>query len=532
MSARTMNEVQKNLPIGDSTLTQIRARNAIYVDKTQHLLQIINSGRYFFLSRPRRFGKSLTIDTLKQLFLGNKALFKDTFAESNWNWDVTYPVIHLSFGGSSAFESEKTLIEIIHNQIAETAQTYAVEVTGKSIAVRFHNLIGQIKEKYKTPIVLLTDEYDKPILDVITDEHAAIRNREILKGLYSVIKDNDNYLKFVFLTGVSKFSKVSLFSGLNNLEDISLQPAYADICGYTQNELESSFSHYLSNVNLKKLKKWYNGYNFAGSSSQKVYNPFDILLFLRNDQNYKNYWFETGTPSFLVKLISQRREIVPSLESYEASLDALNTIDVNNLPIAALMFQSGYLTIKEQFTFGEDLWYRLGYPNFEVKTALNKQLTKIGITQEDATYNQLSLNKALITNDWQQLENAFQGLFSAIPYHFYTNTPIHNYEAYYCAIVYSYFAALGYDVRLEEPTSQGRIDMSVVINDIQVIIFEFKVTNDKDLSKKALQQIIDKNYAHKFLHLDLPIYQVGISFDQNTRAVNGFVVELFNRIYE
>ncbi len=212
------------------------------------------------------------------------------------------------------------------------------------------------------------------------------------------------------------------------------------------------------------------------------------------------------------------------MENYKATPDSLNSIDVNNTPIAALMLQSGYLTVKEQFYFGQDLWYRLGYPNFEVKTALNRQLTKIGITQEDATMNQLAINNALLTDNWQQFEKAIASFYSSIPYDYYVNTPLNRYEGYYCAIIYSYFAALGYDVKLEDNTSEGRIDMSIVIPYKKVIIFEFKVSHGENLAAKAVQQIVSKNYAAKFTHLELPIYQVGISFDHNKRTINGFEV--------
>ncbi len=527
ISAKTMNEVQKNLPIGDSTLTQIRARNAIYVDKTRHLLQMINSGRYFFLSRPRRFGKSLTLDTLKQLFLGNRALFKDTFAETNWDWDVTYPVIHLSFGGSSAYNSEKTTLDIIEFTLEEHAKAHDLSLPKRDYGAQLHYLIRALHEKYNQPVVLLVDEYDKPILDVITDEHAAIRNREILKGVYSVIKDNDAHLKFVLLTGVTRFSKVSLFSGLNNLEDISLMQPYADICGYTQSELESAFQDYLIDVDKDKLKKWYNGYNFGGHAQQKVYNPYDILLFIRNQYEYRDYWFQTGTPSFLIQLLQKHRYRVPDFENYQVQARFIDSIDVKNIPLEALLFQAGYLTIKEKINIGMQIGYRLKYPNLEVKAAFNNCVSLIGTNSHANAVNTSRLSDSLLSDDWQMFYDCVVALYASIPNEWYRNNPIQDYEGFYCTVIYSYLTALGYDVVAEDSTAIGRIDISIVIPDYKVIILELKVANDKDLSKDALQQIIDKNYAHKFLHLGLPIYQVGISFDQNTRAVNGFVVEPF-----
>lgn len=335
----------KNLPIGYSSLAEMINGNTVYIDKTKHIYDIATNGKYYFLSRPRRFGKSLTIDTLKQLFLGKRELFKDLYIEDKWDFDETFPVVHLSFGRSKSVFSETSLLQWITRQLSDNAKLYDIELdTSAHYDLQLDQLIKALYQKHKRQVVFLVDEYDKPILDVISDSKQATRNREILKGLYSVIKDNDHCLHFVFLTGVSKFSKVSLFSGLNNLKDISFHYRYADLCGYTQQELEANFSDYLKDVDLVKLKTWYNGYNFAGSTSQKVYNPFDILLFFDNANKYQSYWFETGTPSFLVKLISERRDIIPDLEHYEATPDALNSIDVNNMPIAALMLQSGYLT--------------------------------------------------------------------------------------------------------------------------------------------------------------------------------------------
>ncbi|WP_440993893.1 ATP-binding protein [Cysteiniphilum litorale] len=272
----------KKLPIGYSTLAEMINGNTFYVDKTKHIHEIASQGKYYFLSRPRRFGKSLTIDTLKQLFLGKHELFKGLYIEDKWDFNEVFPVIHFSFGGSKAINSEKTLLEIIDQTLLNTAKAYEIELPNLEYSAQFDVLIKALKHKYNQRVVFLVDEYDKPILDVISESDKALRNREILKGLYSVIKDNDACLRFVFLTGVSKFSKVSLFSGLNNLKDISFHYRYADLCGYTQEELENTFDDYLHDVDLGKLKAWYNGYNFAGSEKQKVYNPFDILLFLDN----------------------------------------------------------------------------------------------------------------------------------------------------------------------------------------------------------------------------------------------------------
>ena len=307
----------KNLPIGISTLEKIRSvDNCIYVDKTQHIARLFTTGgRYYFLSRPRRFGKSLLVDTLKQAFLGRKDLFAGLYLENNWDWDKKYPVIHFDFGASSTINCQAVLSDIIWSTMREFAKKYQVVLEDDlSSGIAFQQLIRAVHEKHQQQVVVLIDEYDKPILDNIVDQPAAIIMRESLKNLYSVIKTNDAHLKFVLLTGVSKFSKVSLFSGLNNLQDISLNSHFADICGYTQSELELDFAEYLEVGKVDKvlLKRWYNGYNFAGREEQKVYNPFDILLFFSNSYEYRSYWFETATPTFLVRLVEKIIILFPS----------------------------------------------------------------------------------------------------------------------------------------------------------------------------------------------------------------------------
>lgn len=364
--------MKKELPIGISALSELVTQNRIYVDKTAFVAKLL-PGKYYFLSRPRRFGKSLLIDTLKQAFLGNKDLFKGLYLEEHWDWSKKHPVIHFDFGVSGAYNSEETLNEAIWDVLKTCAMQYDIRLENQATGIAFQELIRKLFETTGMQVVILVDEYDKPILDVITDEPKAILMREILKSFYGAIKPNDAYLKFVFLTGVTKFSKVGLFSGLNNLNEITLTSDYADICGYTQTELEREFKDYLNegNVDKAKLKHWYNGYNFAGSEEQKVYNPFDILLFCSNHFQYKSYWFETGSPSFLIKLIQKNKYYFPEMENVELMESSLSSFDVNNIGLTSLLFQTGYLTIKKNITMGMMYGYVLGYPNLEVKASLN-----------------------------------------------------------------------------------------------------------------------------------------------------------------
>ncbi len=292
--------MRKKLPIGISTFEEIREDNFIYIDKTKHLLNLVENGKYYFLSRPRRFGKSLLIDTIKELFEGNRTLFEGLYIYDKWDWSQKYPVIKISMGGVRSVDE---LLNTIFRNLETNRDRLSVEIKSKDYALAFMDLIEETYKKYNQKVVILIDEYDKPILDNIDQFNVAYENREILKRFYTVIKESDRFIKFAMLTGVSKFSKVSIFSGLNNLEDITLHKRFATICGYTQKDIEEDFKELLEGVDLEKLKEWYNGYNFLGD---RVYNPFDILLFISNEFAYKNYWFGTGTPTFLIKLLKQK----------------------------------------------------------------------------------------------------------------------------------------------------------------------------------------------------------------------------------
>ena len=521
----------KNLPIGVSSLEKIVQGGFCYVDKTHHVANLANSGGgYYFLSRPRRFGKSLLVDTLKQAFLGRRELFEGLYLESNWDWSVEYPVIHISFGGSSAYNSQQRLLGLIHNTLQTHARFYGVTLSNSNdYGLAFQELIYQLSEKYQQRVVLLIDEYDKPILDVITDSEQAVANREILKGLYGFIKECDAYLKFVLLTGVSKFSKVNLFSGLNNLRDITLSAEYADICGYTQSELEQEFVSYLQSqdVDLERLKLWYNGYNFSGTDEQTVYNPFDILLFFNEQGFYKPYWFETATPSFLVRLIEKNQYFIPSLENTVVPDDMLSGFDVGYIPIETLLFQTGYLTIKRATSIGLDYAYELTYPNLEVKMSLNRHLASIGtMTPSASKDNRTRLVSALMNPELEQLDAIFKSFFASIPHAWYKKHDMHRYEGFYASIVYSYLASLGYDLIPEDITNYGKIDLTMKLPD-KIVIFEFKL-NRYGTAGQAIEQIKDRQYPQQYESEQFPIYLVGISFDEADKNIDDFEVELLN----
>jgi len=346
--------------------------------------------------------------------------------------------------------------------------------------------------------------------------------REILKGFYTILKGADAYIKFVMLTGVSKFSKVSIFSGLNNLWDITIEADFSAICGYTQNDLNTIFREHLVDVDLEKVKLWYNGYSWLG---EKVYNPFDILLFLKSKE-FRNYWFETGSTTFLLKLLKERRYYIPEFEEIRAGEELIGSFDVDLIETAALLFQTGYLTIKGKKQLGARIEYELTYPNLEVKSSLNNYLlfylNKDAQTKENT---QSKVYNAIEALDFELLRDTFFRLFAAIPYEWYIKNELDKYEGYYASIFYAIFASLGYSLEVEESTNRGRIDMAIK-TDTTVIIFEFKVVEEESGQNTALEQIRNKKYYEKYLNSGKEIYLVGIEFSKAERNIVRFDWEM------
>ena len=361
---------RRRLPIGIQTFRKIREENYYYVDKTAHMRRLIDEGTHYFLSRPRRFGKSLFLDTLKELFEGNEPLFEGLDIHNRWDWQVRYPVLRLSFG-SGNFNEPEILHKEVMAQLDAIEEETGVESHYDTASARFRHIIQMLHRQIGQPVVVLIDEYDKPILDALEVPEIARANRDFLRGLYATIKDCDAHVRFTFLTGVSKFSKVRLFSGLNNLTDITIDPRYSAICGYTEEDLDTVFAPELPGLDRDQIRDWYNGYSWLGD--EKVYNPFDILLLFRR-RSFEAYWFETGTPTFLIETLFNRR--VSSLELNEmlGSDELLSTFDVDHIATEALLFQTGYLTITEKEDLGGKSLYRLSYPNREVRQSLNESL--------------------------------------------------------------------------------------------------------------------------------------------------------------
>ena len=512
---------RRKLPIGIQTFREIREENYYYVDKTARIQRLMDEGKHYFLSRPRRFGKSLFLDTLKELFEGNEPLFEGLYIHDHWDWSVRHPVVRLDFG-SGNFNEPEILHKEVMAQLDTVEKETGVESPYDTASARFRDIIQMLHDQAGQRVAVLVDEYDKPILDVLDEPEVARANRDFLRGLYSTIKSSDAYIKFTFLTGVSKFSKVSLFSGLNNLTDITIDPQYSTLCGYTEEDLDTVFAPELPGLDREEIRDWYNGYSWLGQ--EKVYNPFDILLLFRN-RNFKAYWFETGTPTFLIETLLSRGVGTLALDNILGSDELLSTFDVDHIATEALLFQTGYLTIIQTEPRGSRTYYRLGYPNQEVRQSLNESLLNhlTGSPAQQAEHS-ARLYDLLLVNDFAGLESLFKAFFASIPYQWHTNNEIANYEGYYASVFYSYFASVGFDIVVEDSGSDGRLDMAVRFNDT-VYLFEFKVV---ELAPEgaAMAQLQAKGYADKYRDLGEPIHLIAVAFSRETRNLIGFETAL------
>ena len=510
----------KNLPLGIQTLSEIRDNNCIYVDKTALVHQLVTTGKYYFLSRPRRFGKSLLISTLKSLFLGQKVLFEELWIEDKWDWSKTNPVIHLSFDATNyqGYGLEKA----ISKDLEACAKDYSIQLVETDFKSQFSELIHSLSTQYGK-VVLLIDEYDKPIIDYLEDTkiEQAKANRLILRDFYSVLKNADSQLKLVFITGISKFSKVSLFSHLNNLTDITLNKRYASLTGYTQTELEFYFEDYITSCSeeigmsrdelLAQMKLWYDGYSWDGIT--ELYNPFGTLNFL-NDQFFKNYWFSTGSPDFLMKQMRKFDRFDVENSVIDAAM--LDKYDIENLLLIPLLFQTGYLTVKKANPRTGELV--LDYPNKEVRQSMysfliddiaqNPHRLHTGLTIQD-------INKAFLAKDLFKVKEVLNGLLGDLPSETYQN----QYEGLYHGLVHLIFSYLGMFVSSEVHSSKGQAD-SVVQTLTDVYIFEFKFNKTAD---EALQQIIKNNYAAKYRASGKTITAIGVNFNSTGKEIDDWI---------
>ena len=520
--------MRRRLPVGVQTFIEIRSTDSYYVDKTADIARLADEGKHYFLSRPRRFGKSLLIDTMKELFEGNEPLFRGLAVHDRWDWSVQHPVLRLSFG-SGSFSEPGQVQASVSEQMAEIERDAGLDPIYETAAGRLRSVLRELHRKTGHRVVVLVDEYDRPILDAMFTRRpgdggdlgasdTARANRDFLRGFYAAIKDADAHIRFSFLTGVSKFSKVSLFSGLNNLNDITLDRRYGAICGYTQSDLETVFAPELAGLDAEQIRRWYNGYRWAGD--ERMYNPFGVLM-LFDRREFGAWWFETGSPSFLVETLVRRRVSTAGLDRTVAGEDLLSAFDVDHIATEALLFQTGYLTIGEETTEGARKRYRLAYPNMEVRQSLNQHLLRrLHPDPARIDQNQSQLHRLLEANDVAGLERLFHSFFAGIPHQWHTNNDIASYEGYYASVFYAYFAALGLDVNVEESTSHGRLDMAARAGG-RVYLFEFKVVEQAGPGA-ALAQLKQRRYADRYRSGSEPIHLVGVEFSSTTRNIQTF----------
>ena len=505
------------LPLGMQTFREVRGSGAYYVDKTEFAYRMITEGKSYFLSRPRRFGKSLFVDTLTELFEGTEELFEGLFVHGRWDWSVRRAVVRIDFSGG-IFNEPGGLHGELLAQLEDIEAFFGLAGgAGAPLPARFRRLLVGLHRRSGRRVVVLVDEYDKPILDALSVPDTARANRDFLRGFYGVLKAADRHVRFVFLTGVSKFSKVSLFSGLNNLKDITVSPVYSAVCGFTEADLDRVFAPELEGLDRALVRQWYNGYSWLGS--EKVYNPYDVLTLL-DEREFRAHWFETASPKFLVDTLIDRGVPTLTLTGMFSRDSLLSSFDVDHIGVEALMFQSGYLTIVGTEQRGNTTLYRLDYPNLEVRESLHEALLKqlISAKAYKSYLEDNMLPDILQQGDTQGLRDLFHGVFADIPYQWHSSSGgAAEYEAYYASVFYTYFSASGLDARVEDFTNRGRVDMAVYTPQY-IWLFEFKTT-EHTAEGAALQQMQDRGYSEKYLIHRRPVILAGIEFDPETRTI-------------
>ena len=517
---------RQRLPIGIQDFETIRSENFHYVDKTPLVWRLVDDGRHYFLSRPRRFGKSLLISTLKALFEGREALFEGLDIHDRWDWSVAHPVVRLSFGGK--YNEPGDIAQNLRAQLDVIERNAGLPASAHQTAPeRLLDLLDRLHRATGQRVVVLVDEYDKPILDVLDHPERARANREYLRGVYGIVKDSGEHVRFAFVTGVSMFSKVSLFSDLNNLKDISLDPRFAAICGYTDADLDTVFASEMEGLDRDAVRTWYNGYNWRGET--RLYNPFDVLLLL-DSREFRPYWFETGSPRFLFETLKEKSVSPMELEGRLIDETLVSKFEIDDIDVEALLFQTGYLTIVDEQSDGFDTLYRLDYPNQEVQISLNRGLLQhLGKTVAEATDQGRTLCDLLTANDFEGFAETLRAYLAGIPYQWHATGDLARHEAWYAGLLHMCFRAIGVDARSEEASSRGRADM-VALTGGQVFVFEFKMVEKAEETEAgleaALAQMRDRGYAEKHRDRKEPVHLIAVACGREARNLLDIRVEL------
>lgn len=512
----------QKLPIGIQSFEGLRTDDFAYVDKTKLIYDLIHNGKYIFLSRPRRFGKSLLLSTLKAYFQGKKELFEGlAVSELEQEWESN-PILYLDLN-VGMYTSKEGLEEALNSNLVDWEEQYDTKLNSNDAAQRFKYIIKTLAQSSGKKVVILVDEYDKPLIEAIDDEPLQQEFRSVLKAFYGNLKTCDEYIRFAMLTGVSKFSKISLFSDLNNLQDISLDERYADICGLTAEEIEHTLSEHLEAFAQKdgttkadimeQMRKMYDGYHFSENTSKDIYNPFSVLNAL-SERTFRNYWFSTGTPSFLIKLLQNGEYDLQDFSNGDLLASDLAAKESLRQEPIALFYQTGYLTIKRyEKEFGS---YRLGFPNREVEQSFLKFLLPrfTGNTDNGASAFIEYFVRDLRKGDIESFLGRMRSFFANTPYEL-----VRDLENHYQTVMFTICRLMGYYTKAEYHTSNGRIDMVVKANQF-TYVFEFKFNKT---AQEALAQIDTKEYALPFQAEGQKVFKVGINFSKETRNIDNFI---------
>jgi len=509
---------RRQLPTGIQSFQRLREKGCYYVDKTPLIAELIERGDHYFLSRPRRFGKSLLLDTLRELFAGNEELFRGLAIHERWDWSAPHPVVRLSFGGKNNEPGDLEDSCLKQLEIIERDFELDPAPSRDKGPERFMDLLHRLHHKTGKQVVVLVDEYDKPILDVLDNPEMAEANRGYLRGFYGVIKDNAEHVRFVFVTGISMSTKVSLFSGLNNLRNISLDPRFATICGYTDRDLDTVFAPELDGLDRDEIRRWYNGYHWLGE--EKLYNPYDILL-LFSDRTFKAHWYETGTPDVLYRQVLREKRNPMELERLAADAELLSSFDVGDVDLRALMFQAGYLTIGREEHLGPDRLFSLEFPNLEVRLSFSKGLlAHAGQDRVEVIRSGNALLELLGAGDFEGFAERLKTYLAGVPHQWYDAGGIDRFEAHYASMLYLCFRAVGADLAVEDSSNHGRADM-VVFHAGQVFVLEFKMAADGEPPEaaldRAIKQMRQRGYAEKYRGRGNPTHLLAAVFSQNQR---------------
>ena len=519
--------MQKRLPIGIQTFSDIREGNFLYVDKTALVYKLVSENKYVFLSRPRRFGKSLLTSTLEAYFAGRKALFEGlAMAQIEQQW-VSYPIFHLDLN-TEKYASEESLAAVLDHFLAALEEKYGSKPSEKSLALRFGGLIQRAAEQTGRNVVILIDEYDKPMLSAIGNTELQEAFRSELKAFYSVLKSQDRYIHFAFLTGVTKFGKISVFSDLNHLFDISMSEPFGALCGFTEQEIHDNFSaevaalaqhsHASIEDTYARLRENYDGYHFNRYQTDGIYNPFSVLLTFKN-MDFGDYWFETGTPTYLVTLLQNYNYRIDELTHEQVTADVINSIDPSSQNPIPVIYQSGYLTIcgyDEEFEL-----YSLGFPNKDVEHGFTRFLIPYytPMTENNGPSTIYQLVRDMRSGNVEAFMQRLQAIFADTDYRI-----VGQRELYFQNAVAVIFKMLGFNVQTERPANGGRMDM-VVKTQTNIYVIEFKIDKTADA---ALQQIKDKGYCLPFVADPRPKVLIGVNFSSETRGISEWKSETAN----